>query len=65
MMVVGDDPERAICIDFDRSQTFDLDTLTKEQREWMVSEVRVVSGIGRDMVSVFVVFSSRTASGDG
>jgi hypothetical protein len=51
MMVVEGDPERAIWIDFDRAQTFHLDTLTEEQKEWIAFEDKLVAEVGRDMVS--------------
>ncbi|PIG83957.1 hypothetical protein AARAC_008627 [Aspergillus arachidicola] len=46
MMIIEGDPERAIWIDFDRAQTFDLDNITEEQKEWMEFEDELVGEMG-------------------
>lgn len=59
MMVLRDDPDdRVIWLDFDRAQTFDQDTLTEKQKEWMEFEERCVIEMGSDMVSFQYLLSS-------
>lgn len=50
MMIVEDDPERAIWIDFDRAQTFDMNGLTERQEKWIAFESELVAELGVDMV---------------
>lgn len=50
MMVVDDDPERAIWIDFDRAQTFNASTLTERQQGWLDYEYEIVKDIMSRMV---------------
>ncbi|KAL2218025.1 hypothetical protein M432DRAFT_632658 [Thermoascus aurantiacus ATCC 26904] len=45
-----DDPERAIWIDFDRAQTFDMNGLTERQEKWIAFESELVAELGVDMV---------------
>ncbi|KAL4918735.1 hypothetical protein BDW62DRAFT_217515 [Aspergillus aurantiobrunneus] len=53
MMVFEDDAnpnrDRAIWIDFDRSQTYDMDRLTQLQREWLDIEMWIAVRIMADM----------------
>lgn len=38
MMVIADDPERAVWIDFDRAETYDADQLTTNQEALLEEE---------------------------
>lgn len=43
MMVVKDDPERVVWLDFDRAQTYHADILTERQREFIEEEELMMS----------------------
>ncbi|KAL1863180.1 hypothetical protein Plec18170_000010 [Paecilomyces lecythidis] len=45
MMVVEGDPKRAIWIDFDRAQTFDMLSLNERQRRWIDFEHEIVKDV--------------------
>lgn len=49
MMILEDDPERAIWIDFDRAQTFNTD-LTERQGGWIAFEKEIVDEMADFMV---------------
>ncbi|PWY67607.1 hypothetical protein BO94DRAFT_561108 [Aspergillus sclerotioniger CBS 115572] len=43
MMVVKDDPERVVWLDFDRAETFDEDLVTDEERQYLDEETEMVA----------------------
>ncbi|KAL2004521.1 hypothetical protein VTN00DRAFT_3406 [Thermoascus crustaceus] len=47
---------RVIWLDFDQAQTFDQETLTEEQKEWIEFEEHCVIEMGSDMVSYNAYF---------
>ncbi|KAJ5083950.1 hypothetical protein NUU61_008529 [Penicillium alfredii] len=47
MMIIKDDPDRVIWMDFDRAETYDEDTITKEQRQGLHDEYEEVDSIGQ------------------
>jgi serine/threonine protein kinase len=51
MMVVADDPERAVWIDFDRAETYDADQLTSDQEALLEEEEEIVVGFRECLVS--------------
>ena len=52
MMIVPGDPGRALCIDFDRAQTFDLHkALTREQQEWFEEEAEMMDYFAKALVN--------------
>ncbi|KKK19016.1 hypothetical protein ARAM_007163 [Aspergillus rambellii] len=55
MMIVDGDPKRAIWIDFDRAQTFDIGHITEEQQEWLDFEDDLVTEMGVLMVSSYIL----------
>lgn len=50
-MVVADDPERAVWIDFDRAETYDADQLTSDQEALLEEEEEIVVGFRECLVS--------------
>lgn len=55
MMIIEDDPERAIWIDFDWAQTF-KDQLTELRKKWIVDEKVIVGEMAEVMVSHLAPF---------
>ncbi|KAL5362568.1 hypothetical protein BJX96DRAFT_102830 [Aspergillus floccosus] len=51
IMVFKDDPESVVWIDFDRADTYDEDTITKRQRQFLEEEEQSVSNLGHCLVS--------------
>lgn len=51
MMVVTDDPERVVWIDFDRAKTYDGDQITSEQKALLDEEEETVVGFNECLVS--------------
>ncbi|EEP79938.1 predicted protein [Uncinocarpus reesii 1704] len=51
MMIVEEDPERAIWIDFDRAQTFN-GKLTERQKRWITVEKELMAGVADFMVRI-------------
>lgn len=49
MMILEDDPKRAIWIDFDRAQTYG-ETLTELEESWFATEKAIVYEMARFMV---------------
>ena len=41
-MIAPGDPERVVILDFDRARTFDQDTITDDQHEWLWEDVQIV-----------------------
>ncbi|PGG98060.1 hypothetical protein AJ79_08992 [Helicocarpus griseus UAMH5409] len=46
-MIAPGDPERVILLYFDRARTWDKDTLTARQQEWLHEDVQIVEDLGR------------------
>lgn len=51
IVVFKDDPERVLWLDFDRAETYDVASITEEQRERMRAERRGVMDIAELLVS--------------
>lgn len=44
--------ERVVLLDFDRAKTYDKDTITTQQQEWLREDVQIVQDLGRLLVSL-------------
>jgi serine/threonine protein kinase len=51
MMIVGDDPERVVWLDFDRAQTYNPDSITERQRNLIEEEELMVAQFAEFLVS--------------
>ena len=52
MMVVKDDPERVVWLDFDRAKTYDEQLVTDEERQSLEEEVEMVTDFQQCLVSL-------------
>ena len=65
MMIVENDPKRAIWLDFDRAETFDGNSLTDKDKYWIDFERALVVEVGEFMVpsltnSMLIMANART-----
>jgi serine/threonine protein kinase len=51
MMIIRDDPERVVWLDFDRAQTYHADSFTERQRGFIKDEELMVSQLANSLVS--------------
>lgn len=51
MMVVRDDPERVVWIDFDRAETYNKDQITNEQKHLLEEEEEIIVNFKECLVS--------------
>ncbi|EER36951.1 conserved hypothetical protein [Histoplasma capsulatum H143] len=47
--------ERVVLLDFDRAKTYDKNTITAEQQEWLREDVQIVQDLGRLLVGLTYV----------
>lgn len=53
MLVVKDDPERVVWIDFDRARTYNENQITEKQQALLTEEKQIVLELGSLLVSIF------------
>lgn len=51
-MIVKDDPERVVWLDFDRAQTYHEESMTDEQKRYLEREETIVADFRRNLVCI-------------